>query len=143
MDNAQEFTKELSFKGIRDKLVIAAFSPGALVGDGSHALMKVCGDGKSTNFRWRPFTWNETCLLVKSLGFTMWKKSTNFKHKRISECRLRTIFCKTVGNPRYIFSYFVNGDLEEMIDTLSTQHMKMMSKTTTDALGTTAQIIKL
>ena len=56
-------------------------------------------------------------------------------------CRLRTIFCKTVGNPRYIFSYFVNGDLEEMIDTLATQHMKMMSKTTTDALGTTAQII--
>lgn len=38
MDNAQRFTDELSFQGIRDKIIIAAFSPGVLVNRGGHAF---------------------------------------------------------------------------------------------------------
>ena len=63
IDNAQLFTYDIKCLAIRRKKVIAAFSPGAKLVDGSKALTKRCGDGCHTHFCWRPFMYNEVkCL---------------------------------------------------------------------------------
>lgn len=59
IDNAQLFTYDIKCLGIQRKKVIAAFSPGAKLVDGSKALTKLCGDGCNTHFCWRPFMYNE------------------------------------------------------------------------------------
>ena len=57
--------------GIEEKTIVAAFSPGARVKDGSKILAKMCGDGRHQLFFWRPFTWNEAQVLISKLGYTI------------------------------------------------------------------------
>ena len=125
IDNAQLFTYDIKCLGIRRKKVIAAFSPGAKLVDGCKALTKRCGDGCNTHFCWRPFMYNEVKCLANKLGFTV-RDKTNLEQKQISEHRLKMIFCKTNGNPRYIRKYFTDKNLNYMVRELDEQYRSML-----------------
>ena len=125
IDNAQLFTADIRCQAIRSKKVIAAFSPGAKLTVGKRILSKRCGDGNDIFFCWRPFTYNEVKCLVSNLGFTVASK-TNFEQKQISEQRLKLVFCKTNGNPRYITRYFQDEHLHYMLTTLDDQYKNIL-----------------
>lgn len=88
----------MSYYGIKEKTIVAAFSPGARVRDGCKILAKMCGDGRHRYFFWRPFTWNEAQVLISKLGYTIAAK-TNFEEKEISMHHVRSLYCKTNGIP--------------------------------------------
>lgn len=131
IDNAQLLTNGIKCGAIREKIVIAAFSPGAKMTAGKKALSKWCGDGNDSLFNWRPFMYNEVQCLASNLGFTVALK-TDFKQKQISERRLKVIFCKTNGNPRYITRYFDEENLGYMHNSLDDQYQSILS---VDGLG--------
>ena len=133
IDNAQKVTQNMGYDGIREKTIVAAFSPGARVRDGCKILGKMCGDGRHQLFFWRPFTWDEAQELISKLGYTIDEK-TNLEEKKISKRRLRSLYCKTNGIPRYIDRYFWAKNLSFMMHDLEEQYKSMVSKETREAL---------
>lgn len=77
-------------------------------------------------------------------GLSLSQKAWVHHSERVHQFRRKEdiwalVFCKTVGNPRYIYSYLVHKDLMEMMDDMDDQHRSMISKTTTRILGMTTQ----
>ena len=125
IDNAQLFTYDIKRASIRNKTVIAAFSPDANVTAGRKCFSKCCGDGNDIHCRWRPFLYDEVKCLVNKLGFTIASK-TNFEQNNITERHLKAVFSKTNGNPRFIINYFRDQHFMYMYQTLSDQFGDMM-----------------
>ena len=138
IDNAQKVTSDMVYDGIREKTIVAAFSPGARVKDGSKILAKMCGDGRHRLFFWRPFTWNEAQVLVSKLGYTIAAK-TDFEKEEISMRHLRSLYCKTSGIPRYMASYLIDNDLAFMILDLEEQYKGMVNMETLEALNMSSE----
>lgn len=143
IDNAQLFDRKMGYGELREKIVVAAFSPGAQLGEGMHSLEKICGDGKGTTFYYRPFLWKEAKKLVKEMhGFRITKSGkSDMQNNKISSSRLRAVYCKTNGNPRYIAKYLKEHHLGDMLEELTMQFNQMMSKDTTKRIGMSTENI--
>ena len=73
----------------------------------------------------------EVKCLASNLGFNVAIK-TNFEQKQISERRLKVVFCKTNGNPRFITRYFKEEHLDYMLHKLDAQYQSILK---VDGLG--------
>ena len=129
IDNAQLFERTTEVEGLRSKIVIAAFSPGAKLRENYGALTKRCGDGSEKYFFWRPFTFDEVKDLAKKHNVSISRK-TNWKKREISETKFKKIFCWANGNPRYIREYFRDFDMSYMLNVLGDQFQSMLKDTT-------------
>ena len=126
IDNAQLYDKDkvphpLKPQKLREKFVVAAFSPGIRCKDCHHNLYKSCGDGLGVDFCFHPFEWKDAKQIPGLMGFKIGTKNS-LQDKTITQRRLNWLFCVTNGIPRYMKWYFDNFKVSRMWQELSRQY---------------------